>query len=87
MPVGSIVSKVHIYYFKPTSYLYGIVFFDSANKLLLTAGDSDPDPEYLAVHEIILRDGDKLIGAKSRMKDPSESAECYDFRFVVARMH
>ncbi len=86
IPHGSIVRRVKIFYFKPTSYLYGVVFYDSENKVILRAGDTDPDPEYLAVHEIILGVGDRLVGAKSRMKDTRESAECYDFRFLVARL-
>lgn len=78
IPVESIIHRVVIYYFIKNTALFGIEFFDIHGQLLLQAGCVEPDPD-LTQHEIILEEGDRLVGARSKMHNATKRACCYDF--------
>ena len=85
IPVESIIHRVVIYYFIKNTALFGIEFFDIHGQLLLQAGCVEPDPD-LTQHEIILEEGDRLVGARSKMHNATKRACCYDFQFIIGRM-
>jgi len=45
---------------------------------LLQAGSVEPDEE-INSHEIILEQGERLVGARSKMHNVIKRACCYDF--------
>lgn len=80
IPKESIIYRIVLFYNPRTTQLGGLQFFDPNDKLILKAGNTHPDAK---THETILREGLKILGAKSRLWDSASSALCFDFLFVV----
>ena len=66
IPRESIIYRIVFFYNPKSTQLGGLQFFDPNGKLLLKAGNTHPDAK---THEIIVKDGTKLIGAKAKLKD------------------
>jgi len=69
-----------MFYNPRSTQLGGLHFYDPNGKLLLKAGNTHVDAK---THEIILKNGSKLIGAKAKLRDITSEATCFDFLFVI----
>jgi hypothetical protein len=83
IPGGSIIYKVIMFYNQRGTQLGGVQFFDPNGKMLLKAGNTHADAK---THEIILKNGQRLIGAKAKLRDASSEATCFDFLFVIGQI-
>ena len=69
IPENSIVSRIVILYNKHSIRLFGIQFYDKLGVLLLAAGLTKPPFSFAGRHEIILKPGERLLGAMSVMEN------------------
>jgi hypothetical protein len=81
-PVGAIVKKVVVSYWD-CGDLKGVQFYDKDDTLLLEAGDTK---RVFTITEIILEEGQRLIGVKSRFYIDGEGkgkARLPALRFII----
>lgn len=84
IPLQSIVQRVVIQYDKHSLRLFGVQLFDKQGALLVSAGLNRPSFSYSGIQEIILDEGERLIGARSVMDSPETNQQCRHFQFLVA---
>ncbi len=78
-PEGAIVKRV-IIYGRPDSDFGGVEFFDATGTKILTAGNIEQQKR-----EIILQEGERLIGIKFKANDGTTYGK--DLQFVIGRLN
>jgi len=59
------VKKIRVYIFTGSYYICGIEFFDKDDTSILKAGMTEDD----LFKEVILKDGERLVGVRSTLLD------------------
>ena len=66
-PVGAVIKTIKVFYGESNGLKFGLLglqFFDLDNNSILVAGDVS---DSLSVKEIILEEGERVVGVKSRL--------------------
>lgn len=73
LPDWSIVSRIVVHYESDSTYLKGIQLYDFNKNCIVEIGCTKPDA-WVSQHIIMLGPGDRMVGAKSRLRNPGEDA-------------
>ena len=80
-PINGVIRKIHLYH--SDEWLAGIRFFDDAGQMIYQSAYKNG---FISEkHEIILNEGQQILGFQSREMDPGCAEHC-DFQFIIGSL-
>ena len=77
------ISTIELYYRIKNGFFYGLKFYDKSGSCIFSAGDTK-DSGLKANLKIELKEGDHIVGCKSRLDVEKGDTVCHDFRLLIA---
>ena len=86
IPDESVLAAIHIHYRKDDFFLWGLSFFNKQWQCILEVGSTPAASKYQAVHEIVIEQGERLIGMMSCLLYAGERAECKGLQLIFGKL-